>query len=94
MAVLGLVRMAPPTRREVKAGRQWPSRGGAGSEVPNQTRCGSRDARAASWESVGRSEVRAEVSGAMSHDCINVSGTRGLHKEPASASYITQIVPF
>ena len=31
--------------------------------------------------------VRAEVSGAMSYGCGKVSDTRGLHKEPASASY-------
>ena len=41
------------------------------------------DRRASVW----RSEVRAEVSGAMSQDCSKVSDTRGLHKEPASASY-------
>ena len=34
---------------------------------------------------VGRSEVR-EVSGAMSQECSKVSDTRGLHKEPASAT--------
>ena len=45
----------------------------AGSEVPNQPRCGSRDTRAASWESLGRSEVRAEGSGVMPQDCSNVS---------------------
>jgi hypothetical protein len=35
---------------------------------------------------VGRSEVRAEASGAMSQDCGKVSGIRGLHKDVASAS--------
>ena len=73
--------------------------GGAVSEVPRlawrRAMSGVRkrnagchaDAQDASRESVGRSEVRAEVSGAMSQDCSNVSGTRGLHKKPASASY-------
>ena len=90
VAVLGMGEKWLKRHREVEKGQATAESrgvGGAGSEVPNQTRCGSRDARAASWESVGRSEVRAEVSGAMSHDCSNVSGTRGLHKEPASASY-------
>ena len=44
-------------------------------------------ARGASLESVGRSEVRAEGSGVMPQDCVNVSDTRRSHKESASASY-------
>ena len=34
----------------------------------------------------GRSEVRAEASGAMSQDCRKISCTRGLHKDVALAS--------
>ena len=34
-----------------------------------------------------RSEVHAEWSGVMSDDYGKVSGTRRLHKEPASASW-------
>ena len=43
-------------------------------------------ARGASWESVGRSEVRAEALGVMPQDCSNVSGTRGSRKDAALAS--------
>ena len=43
-------------------------------------------ARGASWESVGRSEVRAEALGVIPQDCSNVSGTRGSRKDAALAS--------
>ena len=43
--------------------------------------------RGASWESVGRSEVRAEGSGVMPQDCSNVSGTRGSRNDAALTSY-------
>ena len=36
--------------------------------------------------SVGRSEVRAEESGAMSQGCGKLSGTGGLHKDSASGN--------
>ena len=80
----GWVRMAPPTPRGQSGQAMAESR--AGSEVPNQPRCGSRDTRAASWESLGRSEVRAEGSGVMPQDCSNVSGNRGSRKGAALAS--------
>ena len=43
-------------------------------------------ARGASWESVGRSEVRAEGLGVMPQDCSNVSSTRGPRNDEALAS--------
>jgi hypothetical protein len=39
----------------------------------------------------GRSEVRAEASGAVSQGCRKISRTRGLHKEVGSASLETKI---
>ena len=42
----------------------------------------------------GRSEVRAEASGAMSRDCRNISCTRGLHKEVGSASLEPELMPY
>ena len=43
-------------------------------------------ARGTSWESVGRSEVRADGSGVMPQDCSNVSSTRGPRNDEALPS--------
>ena len=48
-------------------------------------------ARGASWESVGRSEVRAEGSGVMPQDCSNVSGTEDRARTPRFGEFYPKL---
>ena len=67
VAVLGMGEDGSNDTERSTRGRQRPSveGGGGGSEVPNQTRYGSRDTRAASWERArGREKTTRRTRGA------------------------------